>query len=69
MTTIASDWDDIGAAVDYIRALRRVDLALRDSDALVDRLPDPGDPELRRVRGLLRALGAMFERLKDLEGG
>ena len=25
MTTIASDWDDIGAAVDYIRALRRVD--------------------------------------------
>jgi pimeloyl-ACP methyl ester carboxylesterase len=25
LTTIASDWDDIGAAVDYIRALRRVD--------------------------------------------
>ncbi len=25
MTTIASDWDDIGAAVDYIRAQRRVD--------------------------------------------
>ena len=25
MTTIASDWDDIGAAVDYIRALRRVE--------------------------------------------
>lgn len=25
MTTIASDWDDIGAAVDYIRQLRRVD--------------------------------------------
>ena len=25
MTTIASDWDDVGAAVDYIRALRRVD--------------------------------------------
>ena len=25
MTTIGSDWDDVGAAVDYIRALRRVD--------------------------------------------
>jgi pimeloyl-ACP methyl ester carboxylesterase len=25
LTTIASDWNDIGAAVDYIRALRRVD--------------------------------------------
>jgi pimeloyl-ACP methyl ester carboxylesterase len=25
MTTSASDWDDIGAAVDYIRALRRVE--------------------------------------------
>ena len=25
LTTIASDWDDIGAAVDYIRALRRVE--------------------------------------------
>jgi pimeloyl-ACP methyl ester carboxylesterase len=25
MTTIASDWNDIGAAVDYIRALRRVE--------------------------------------------
>src|SRR6266850_2399213 len=25
MTTIASDWDDIGAAVDYVRALRHVD--------------------------------------------
>src|SRR5688572_2943567 len=25
MTTIASDWDEVGAAVDYIRALRRVD--------------------------------------------
>ena len=25
MTTIASDWDDVGAAVDYIRALRHVD--------------------------------------------
>ena len=25
MTTIASDWDDVGAAVDYIRSLRRVD--------------------------------------------
>ena len=25
MTTLASDWDDIDAAVDYIRALRRVD--------------------------------------------
>ena len=25
MTTIASDWNDVGAAVDYIRALRRVD--------------------------------------------
>jgi len=25
MTTIASDWDDVGAAVDYIRGLRRVD--------------------------------------------
>jgi pimeloyl-ACP methyl ester carboxylesterase len=25
MTTIASDWDDVGAAVDYVRALRRVD--------------------------------------------
>jgi pimeloyl-ACP methyl ester carboxylesterase len=25
LTTIASDWDDVGAAVDYIRALRRVD--------------------------------------------
>lgn len=25
MTTIASDWDDIGAAVDYIRRIRRVD--------------------------------------------
>jgi pimeloyl-ACP methyl ester carboxylesterase len=25
MTTIASDWNDIGAAVDYIRALRHVD--------------------------------------------
>ena len=25
MTTIASDWNDIGAVVDYIRALRRVD--------------------------------------------
>src|SRR2546422_3572182 len=25
LTTITSDWDDIGAAVDYIRALRRVD--------------------------------------------
>jgi pimeloyl-ACP methyl ester carboxylesterase len=25
MTTIASDWDDVGAAVDYIRALRRVE--------------------------------------------
>ena len=25
MTTIASDWDDVGAAVDYIRNLRRVD--------------------------------------------
>jgi pimeloyl-ACP methyl ester carboxylesterase len=25
LTTIASDWDDIGAAVDYIRTLRRVD--------------------------------------------
>ena len=24
LTTIASDWDDVGAAVDYIRALRRV---------------------------------------------
>ncbi len=24
-TTIASDWDDVGAAVDYVRALRRVD--------------------------------------------
>jgi pimeloyl-ACP methyl ester carboxylesterase len=25
MTTIASDWNDIGAVVDYVRALRRVD--------------------------------------------
>src|SRR5215471_13537508 len=25
LTTIASDWDDIDAVVDYIRALRRVD--------------------------------------------
>ena len=25
MTTIASDWDDVGAAVDYIRNLRRVE--------------------------------------------
>lgn len=25
MTTIASDWDEVGAVVDYIRALRRVD--------------------------------------------
>jgi pimeloyl-ACP methyl ester carboxylesterase len=25
LTTIASDWDDLGAAVDYVRALRRVD--------------------------------------------
>jgi len=25
LTTIASDWDDVGAAVDYIRGLRRVD--------------------------------------------
>ena len=25
MTTIASDWDDVGAAVDYIRGLRRVE--------------------------------------------
>ena len=25
LTTIASDWDDIGAVVDYVRALRRVD--------------------------------------------
>jgi pimeloyl-ACP methyl ester carboxylesterase len=25
LTTIASDWDDIGAAVDYVRALRHVD--------------------------------------------
>ena len=25
LTTIASDWDDIGAVVDHIRALRRVD--------------------------------------------
>ena len=25
LTTIASDWDDVGAAVDYIRALRHVD--------------------------------------------
>jgi pimeloyl-ACP methyl ester carboxylesterase len=25
LTTIASDWDDIGAVVDYIRALRRVE--------------------------------------------
>jgi pimeloyl-ACP methyl ester carboxylesterase len=25
LTTIASDWDDVGAAVDYIRALRRVE--------------------------------------------
>jgi len=25
LTTIASDWDDVNAAVDYIRALRRVD--------------------------------------------
>jgi len=25
MTTIASDWDEVGAAVDYIRALRRVE--------------------------------------------
>ena len=25
LTTIASDWDDIGAIVDHIRALRRVD--------------------------------------------
>jgi len=25
MTTIASDWDDVGAAVDYIRRLRRVE--------------------------------------------
>jgi pimeloyl-ACP methyl ester carboxylesterase len=25
LTTIASDWDDLGAAVDYIRRLRRVD--------------------------------------------
>lgn len=25
MTTIASDWNDVGAAVDYIRALRRVE--------------------------------------------
>ena len=25
LTTIASDWDDVGAAVDYIRQLRRVD--------------------------------------------
>lgn len=25
MTTIGSDWDDVGAAVDYLRALRRVD--------------------------------------------
>src|SRR5262245_17194413 len=25
LTTIASDWDDVGAAVDYIRSLRRVD--------------------------------------------
>ncbi len=25
MTTIASDWDEVGAAVDYIRGLRRVD--------------------------------------------
>src|SRR5437762_9338627 len=24
-TTIASDWDDVGGAVDYVRALRRVD--------------------------------------------
>ena len=25
LTTMASDWDDLGAAVDYVRALRRVD--------------------------------------------
>jgi pimeloyl-ACP methyl ester carboxylesterase len=25
LTTIASDWEDVGAAVDYVRALRRVD--------------------------------------------
>ena len=25
LTTIASDWDDVAAAVDYVRALRRVD--------------------------------------------
>jgi pimeloyl-ACP methyl ester carboxylesterase len=25
LTTIASDWDDVGAAVDYVRALRKVD--------------------------------------------
>jgi pimeloyl-ACP methyl ester carboxylesterase len=25
LTTIASDWNDVGAAVDYVRALRRVD--------------------------------------------
>ena len=25
LTSIASDWDDVGAAVDYIRALRRVE--------------------------------------------
>jgi pimeloyl-ACP methyl ester carboxylesterase len=25
LTTIASDWDDVGAAVDYVRALRRVE--------------------------------------------
>ena len=25
LTTMASDWDEVGAAVDYVRALRHVD--------------------------------------------
>ena len=44
MTTIASDWDDVGAAVDYIRALRRVERVSLVAWSL-------GGPRCRRLRG------------------
>ena len=44
LTTIASDWDDVGAAVDYIRRLRRVDRVVCRELALTAH--DRGDGEL-----------------------
>ena len=64
LTTIASDWDDIGAAVDYVRALRRVDRG--EPDRVVARRTARG--RIRRRSTPRRCAGSCCSRQPTTEG-